>query len=61
MAQDHQSEVVERAREVLGDGVQRWMTRQNRYLAGLTPEELARSPEGARVVLIELDRRHPLP
>ncbi len=56
MSRDHQTAVVERAREVMGDGVQSWMTRQNRHLAGLTPEELARSPEGARVVLLELDR-----
>ena len=60
MSQDHQTAVVERAREVLGDGVQRWMTRQNRYLAGLTPQELAQSPEGARVVLLELDRHRQL-
>lgn len=56
MTQDHQAALLRRARELLGSDVDEWMGRQSRFLAGLTPAELASTPEGARVVLLELER-----
>jgi uncharacterized protein (DUF2384 family) len=49
------------AREVLGDGASEWMVRPSKLLDGMAPAELAGSQEGARVVLMELERaRRPL-
>jgi uncharacterized protein (DUF2384 family) len=44
------------ARMVLGDRAPEWMARPNGMLDGLAPADLATSPEGARVVLHELDQ-----
>src|SRR5262249_37157604 len=44
------------ARKLLRDRASEWMATPSRLLDGLTPSELARSPEGARVVLHELLR-----
>ena len=44
------------ARQVLGDRVSEWMVRPSKLLDGMAPEELGSSPEGARVVLMELER-----
>jgi uncharacterized protein (DUF2384 family) len=45
------------AQIILGDRAAEWMLRPNAMLDGLAPADLAISPEGARVVLHELD--HP--
>ena len=42
------------ARRVLGDDAADWMTRPSRLFDGMTPADLAASPEGARAVLHEL-------
>ena len=44
------------ARRLLGDRASEWMVTPSRLLDGMTPAELATSPEGARVVLHELRR-----
>ncbi len=36
---------------VFGDGAEAWLRRANRFLDGMTPLEMAQSPEGAAVVL----------
>ena len=41
---------------ILGDKASEWMTRPSRLLGGMAPVELAISPEGARVVLHELNQ-----
>jgi hypothetical protein len=47
---------VEKAfRSALGDQAKGLMHRRSRYLANLTPFEIAREPHGARVVMAELD------
>jgi uncharacterized protein (DUF2384 family) len=49
------------AREVFGDRASEWMGKPSKLLDGMAPAELASSQEGARVVLIELERaRTPL-
>jgi uncharacterized protein (DUF2384 family) len=42
------------ARKVLGDGASVWMVKPSRLLDGMTPADLATSPDGARAVLHEL-------
>jgi uncharacterized protein (DUF2384 family) len=44
------------ARKILGDRASEWMQKPSKLLAGMAPAELARSKDGARVVLLELDR-----
>ena len=44
------------AREVFGDRASEWMVKPSKLLDGMVPAELAGSQEGARVVLIELER-----
>jgi uncharacterized protein (DUF2384 family) len=44
------------AREVFGDRAPEWMVKPSKLLDGISPADLARSQEGARVVLIELER-----
>ena len=48
------------AKKVLGDHAASWLYRPHRLLDGMTPHELAQSPEGAWVVLRQLER-DPLP
>jgi hypothetical protein len=48
--------VASEARKLLGDRASKWMVTPSRLLDGMTPAELATSPEGARVVLHELRR-----
>jgi len=48
--------VASEARRLLGDRASKWMVTPSRSLDGMTPAELATSPEGARVVLYELRR-----
>lgn len=48
--------VASEARRMLGDRASEWMATPSRSLDGMTPAELATSPEGARVVLHELRR-----
>ena len=48
--------VASEARRLLGDRASEWMVTPNRSLDGITPAELATSPEGAREVLHELGR-----
>ena len=50
-------EAVERkARSMFGTYAETWLHKANRSLAQLSPYEMARSEEGARVVLAELER-----
>ncbi|HXP74259.1 MAG TPA: MbcA/ParS/Xre antitoxin family protein [Stellaceae bacterium] len=49
-------QVENEARKVLGDRAQEWMRKPSKLLDGMAPAELATSREGARVVLVELDR-----
>ena len=44
------------ARKIFGDNTAEWMTRPSRLLDGMAPAELAITPEGARVVLHELEQ-----
>ena len=44
------------AQSVLGDRAAEWMVRPNAMFDGMAPAELAVSPEGARVVLHELEQ-----
>jgi uncharacterized protein (DUF2384 family) len=44
------------AQIILGDRAAEWMVRPTAMLDGLAPADLAISPEGARVVLHELDQ-----
>jgi hypothetical protein len=47
---------VEKAfRSAVGDRAKSLMHRRSRYLANLTPFEIAREPHGARVVMAELE------
>ena len=46
------------ARGLLGDRASAWMVTPSRLLDGITPAELAASPDGARVVLHVLRRAH---
>ena len=48
--------VASEARTLLGDRASEWMVTPSQRLDGMTPAELATSPEGARVVLHELRR-----
>jgi hypothetical protein len=48
--------VASEARRLLGDRASEWMVTPSQRLDGMTPAELATSPEGARVVLHELRR-----
>jgi uncharacterized protein (DUF2384 family) len=50
------SNVEAAARIILGERAAEWMQRPNAMLDGLAPADLATSPEGARVVLHELDQ-----
>jgi hypothetical protein len=52
----HLNEVVERARELLGPDADRWLFKSNRHLAALSPYELAASPQGAKLVIRELEK-----
>lgn len=54
--QDTTQQVEVEVRKVLGDRASEWMNRPSKLLDGMAPAELARSSEGARVVLLELDR-----
>ncbi len=40
-----------KARAAFGDGAEAWLRRANRQLDGMTPLEMAQSPEGVEVVL----------
>jgi len=54
-------QVENEARKVLGDRAFEWMRKPSKLLDGMAPAEVATSREGARVVLVELDRaRTPL-
>lgn len=53
---DASRQVEIEVRKLLGDGASEWMQRPSKLLDGMAPAELARSSEGARVVLMELDR-----
>lgn len=57
---DTLSNVEAEARKVLGESAASWLYRPHRLLDGMTPHELAQSPEGAWVVLRQLER-DPLP
>lgn len=54
--QDTAAQVEIEVRKVLGDHAQEWMQRPSKLLDGMAPAELANSRDGARVVLLELDR-----
>jgi uncharacterized protein (DUF2384 family) len=54
--QDSAQQVEVEVRKVLGDRASDWMHKPSKLLDGMAPAELARSREGARVVLLELDR-----
>jgi len=54
--QDTAQQVEIEVRKVLGDHASEWMRKPSKLLDGMSPAELARSREGARVVLLELDR-----
>ena len=54
--QDTTQQVEIEVRKVLGDRTAEWMNRPSKLLDGMAPAELAGSREGARVVLLELDR-----
>ncbi len=54
--QDTARQVEIEVRKVLGDRAAEWMHKPSKLLDGIAPAELARSREGARVVLLELDR-----
>lgn len=45
---------------VIGPAAEGWMRTPNRLFDGLTPRELAQTPEGARVVVAELRRATPV-
>jgi uncharacterized protein (DUF2384 family) len=49
-------QVETEARKVLGDRASEWMRKPSKLLDGMAPAELANSRDGARVVLLELDR-----
>ena len=49
-------QVETEARKVLGDHVHEWMRKPSKLLDGMAPADLANSRDGARVVLLELDR-----
>ena len=54
-------QVENEARKVLGDRALEWMRKPSKLLDGMVPAEVATSREGARVVLVELNRaRTPL-
>ena len=53
---DTSRHVEAEVRKVLGDLATEWMNRPSKLMDGMAPAELARSKEGARVVLLELDR-----
>ena len=48
--------VESEARKIFGDHAAEWMKRPSRLLDGMAPAELAVTPEGARVVLHELEQ-----
>jgi uncharacterized protein (DUF2384 family) len=54
--QDTTMEVAAEARKILGDHADDWMQRPSKLLDGMAPADLARSKDGARVVLLELER-----
>jgi uncharacterized protein (DUF2384 family) len=54
--QDTTLDVAIEARKILGDQADVWMQRPSKLLDGMTPADLARSKDGARVVLHELER-----
>ena len=54
--QDTTLEVTAEARKILGDQADDWMQRPSKLLDGMAPADLARSEDGARVVLLELER-----
>ncbi|HKF71430.1 MAG TPA: antitoxin Xre/MbcA/ParS toxin-binding domain-containing protein [Stellaceae bacterium] len=54
--QDTALRVEDEARKILGDHAHVWMRKPSKLLDGMAPAELARSKEGARVVLLELER-----
>jgi uncharacterized protein (DUF2384 family) len=54
--QDAALHVAAEARKILGDHADAWMQRPSKLLAGMAPADLARSKDGARVVLLELER-----
>jgi len=47
-------DVEAEAQKVLGDHASVWMVKPSRLLDGMTPADLATSPDGARAVLHEL-------
>lgn len=49
-------DVAAEARRILGDQADTWMQRPSKLLDGMAPADLARSKDGARVVLLELER-----
>ena len=53
---DTAAQVEIEVRKVLGDRAKEWMRRPSKLLDGMAPSELANSRDGARVVLLELDR-----
>lgn len=54
--QDETLDVAIEARKILGDRADDWMQRPSKLLDGMAPVDLARSKDGARVVLLELER-----
>ena len=48
--------VAAEARKILGEDADVWMQRPSKLLDGMAPADLARSEDGARVVLLELER-----
>ena len=54
--QDTALKVEAEARKILGDHADVWMRKPSKLLDGMAPAELARSKDGARVVLLELQR-----
>jgi len=57
---DSLSNVEAEAKKVFGERATSWLYRPHRLLDGMTPHELAQTPEGAWVVLRQLER-DPLP
>ena len=56
---DSLSNVESEARKVLGERAASWLHRPHRCFDGMTPHELAQTPEGAWVVLRQLERDPP--
>jgi hypothetical protein len=56
MERAHYEAVERKARLLFGSYADQWLHKANRSLAQLSPYEMARSAEGARLVLAELER-----